>query len=169
MIAGCSSGPYKVVRKAEVSPLTGETIVMMDSLVFSSAQINGLSESGWLEKQDAETRGNWFSLQGRASAAFASELRTKLKGLTVTSQGNPQGAKYLLKPSVTYLETGGFGPMVMQVTIELRDASGTALEEMSTRVESKQPAFDGRMEQSGTLVGANTVAWLNERRGIEAK
>src|SRR5437899_280117 len=107
LLAAAACSPYGYLRKADPNPMTGQTVLMLDSLLFQSAEVDGLPEDAWIAGQNETWKAEWPSDQARASSGFANALKARLadQGITVTPQANPQGASLMLRPHVTKLET----------------------------------------------------------------
>lgn len=167
LVVGSACGPFSYVRKADPNPLAGQTVLMLDSLLFQSAEVDGLPEDAWIAGQNEQWKGEWPSDQARASKGFAGALKSRLseQGITVTPQANPQGATLLLKPRVVTLETGGWNPTVITISVKVIDTQGAALEEISTRVKVKAnfDKFEDRLDRAVLLAAANVAGWLGER------
>jgi hypothetical protein len=167
LLVAAACGPYSYVRKADENPLAGQKVLMLDSLLFQAAEVDGLPEDAWIAGQNDTWKAEWPSDQARASKGFALALKTRLEreGITVTPQANPQGAAYLLKPSVTKLETGGWAPTILTVSVKLVDKQGAPVEEISTRVKVKSnfDKFEDRLERAVTLAADNVAGWVKER------
>ena len=169
-LAACR-GPFKYVNKADVSPLTDQKVLMLDSLLFQNAEVDGLPEDAWIAGQNEQWKSEWPGDQARASKGFAQALKSRLadQGITVTPQANPQGAKYVLKPKVKKLETGGWNDTVFVVHVSLVDPSANStVEEISTfvRVKSNFDKFEDRLDRASLLAADNVAMWVRERSGL---
>lgn len=168
-VAAC--GPFKYVKQAEQNPLAGQNVLMLDSLLFQNAEVDGLPEDAWIAGQNDTWKAEWPGDQARASKGFAGALKSRLadQGVTVTPQANPQGATLLLKPKVTRLETGGWNDTVLFISVKLIDPSNpnAALEEIATkvRVKSNFDKFEDRLDRASLLAANNVALWIVERRG----
>ncbi len=161
-------GPFKYVQKAEQSPLAGQTVLMLDSLLFQNAEVDGLPEDAWIAGQNDTWKAEWPSDQARASKGFAMALKSRLadQGITVTPQANPQGATLLLKPRVVKLETGGWYDTVLSINVRVVDtAKNTTLEEIATkvRVKSNFDKFEDRLDRASLLAAGNVALYVSER------
>ncbi len=167
LFALTACGPYSYVRKADESPLAGQTVLMIDSLVFQHAEIDGLPEDTWIGGQNETWKNEWPSDQARASKNLAATLKTRLEGagITLTPQANPQGATLILKPEVTKLATGGLRATRLSVSVKLVDAAkGAVLEEVSTEVKvAYMTKFEDRLEKAAGLVADNVAEWVTAR------
>jgi hypothetical protein len=167
VLSASACGPYSYVRKAGENPLAGQSVLMLDSLLFGQAQIDGMSEDIWQAAQNDEWRSEWPSEQAHASAAFAQALRGRLTthGIKVTPRANPEGATLMLKPLVRELETGGMRPVVLVVAVQLCDVNGQPIEEISTKVKARAARFDDRLNQAALMAAENVSGWVTERAG----
>jgi hypothetical protein len=70
-----------------------------------------------------------------------------------------------LKPSVTKLETGGWNPTVLVISVKLLDAQGQSVEEISTKVKVKSnfDKFEDRLDRAVLLAADNVAGWVRER------
>lgn len=170
VVSAC--GPFSYVKKAEASPLVGQNVVMLDSLLFQNAEVDGLPEDAWIAGQNDQWKSEWPSDQARASKGFAQALKSRLegRGINVRPQADPQGATLLLKPHVTKLETGGWYPTVLTVSVRLIDMKGnTTVEEISTRVKVKSnfDKFEDRLDRASLLAADNVAMWVAERTAAQ--
>jgi len=170
VLAASACGPYSYVVKAEQTPLAGQTVLMIDSLIFQHAEIDGLPESTWIEGQNATWKAEWGPDQARASKNLAYQLKARLEpaGITLTPQGNPQGATLLIKPEVTKLATGGLRATRLSVNVKLVDTTknNAVLEEISTDVKvGYMTRFEDRLEKAAELVAENVALWVKNRAG----
>ena len=166
-LAVSACGPYGYVRKADGNPMAGQKVLMLDSLLFSTAEVDGLPEAVWIAGESDGWKQEWPGDQARASAEFANTLRAKLgeQGITITPQANPQGATLLLRPTVTRLETGGWRDTILVVSVKLSDTNGAVLEEISTKVKARGAfnKFEDRLNQAVLLAAHNVARWVGER------
>ena len=167
LLLAAACGPYRYVKKADANPLAGQKVLMIDSLLFQAAQVDGLSEESWIAGQNDTWKAEWPSDQARASKSFVAALKGNLErdGFTLTPQANPQGATLILKPRVTNLETGGWNPTYLTVAVKVVDSNGNAVEEISTKVKVKSnfDKFEDRLERAAVLAGENVAGWVKER------
>jgi hypothetical protein len=171
LLVASACGPYSFVTKADPNPLAGQKVLMIDSLLFQSAEVDGLPEDAWIAGQNDTWKAEWPSDQARASSGFANALKSRLArdGITLTPQANPQGATLLLKPNVTNLETGGWRPTIVTISVKLVDVAKNApIEEISTRVKVKSnfDKFEDRLDRAVLLAADNVAVWVRERVGL---
>lgn len=167
LLALAACGPYRYVRKAEPNPMAGQKVIMMSSLLFGSAEVDGMPESAWIMGQNDGWKQEWPADQLRAAGEFARELKAKLaaRGIKANPQANPEGATLTLRPSVTSLKTGGWRPTILEVSVQLVDASGAPVEEISTKVkvDSTFNKFEDRLDQAALLTAGIVADWLAAR------
>jgi len=167
LLVTASCGPYSYLRKADENPMDGQTVLMLGSLLYSNAEIDGLHEDIWIAGQNDTWKAEWPGDQGRSAAGFATTLKSRLqaRGITMTPQANPQGATLMVKPWVTRLETGGWNPTILVVSAQLCDANGGVLEEIQTKVKVKSNfnKFEDRLDQAALLAAENVAQWVTER------
>lgn len=165
VLAGC--GKWKVVDDKNASAIEGQGAFMLAPLAFEAATVDGEAQPSWLAAQDAEQKTAWPAEQDYIRNAFQKAILDEVGDhLKLTTAENPDGATLTLRPRVVELETGGYSHSKMILGLQVTDASGAVLEEISTKVQgSRRDEFKTRIATAAEAAGEIVGKYLRKRSG----
>src|SRR4051794_12957358 len=110
LLAACA--PWKVVQRAEPNPLAGSPLVAVLPLDWSSVLIDGATEQGWDDNNDADMKREWVVDKRLTVDEFRNGFRSEASGRL---QLAPGAAPLTIRSTVMSLKTGGITPMFLTV------------------------------------------------------
>jgi hypothetical protein len=163
LLAACS--PWSVVQRAEPNPLAGSPLVSVLPLDWSVVQIDGNTEQGWDENNDADMKREWVVDKKLSVDEFHNGLRSEASGRLKLAPG---AAPFTIRSTVMSLKTGGIRPMILVFKGQLLDSAGTVLEEISSEVKEGRGGyhvgqFRERLTNASRAGGANIGQYFAER------
>jgi hypothetical protein len=163
LLAGCA--PWKVVQRAEPSPLATEKTLSFAPLEWSEILIDGMPEQAWDQTNDEANHQQWPIDKQLAEGEFQRGLSS---GLGSAVRLVPGAAPLTLKCSATYLSTGGFRPLILTVRAQILSGNGAVLDEITierkeTRNSLQVGQFRKRLLAAANVIGQGVGEYLRER------
>lgn len=161
-LSGCS--PYKMVREGDSNPLAGKTSLGLQWLDWGGVYVDGAPEDAWMANHRDWLK-DWPGNKSTGGDAFRKGVAEGLAGspLTLLTRPDPSGASATVKPSVVEIDTGGWNPTKLKISVKVLDANGATLEEITTVVQGKGSNFDARLSEAATRAGENVAKYLKKR------
>ncbi|GEM_PF-3357958 len=162
VLTGCS--PWKVTRKADSNPIAGKTSFGLRDLDWSSVWVDGVPEEAFLNN-NSDWQRDWPGNKSTGAAAFRKAFAERLTGgpLTLLTAPDPTGNSPTLKPSIVELGTGGWNPAKVKIALQVIDAKGTILEEVTTVTKGEGGNFESRFAEAAGRAGENLAKYLQDR------
>ena len=152
-------------HRAEPNPLEGQKLVAALPLDWSEVMIDGLTETGWDETNDADMKRQWVVDRQIAGDEFRNGLYGRAgRALQLV----PGHAPLTLKTSVQSLKTGGLRPLILTVRAQLLDPQGLVLDEISIELKEgggrfQWGLFRNRLSRAAHKAGTWVAEYFVER------
>ena len=161
-LVGCS--PWNVTRKGDPNPLEGKTTVGLQELEWSGVWVDGVPEAAFLSS-NGDWQRDWPGNKSTGSAAFRKAVTETLEGgpLKLLTAPDPSGNSPTIKPSILEVGTGGWNPSKVKISLQVIDAKGKILEEVTTETKGKGGTFESRLGEAAARAGENLAQYLKDR------
>jgi hypothetical protein len=174
LATGCA---HSTVRAGPPDPLRGARHFAVEGLDFSSCRIGSQPTAEDLAgKGDLQRPGEEIDKE-EIARLYLRELtrRARQHGLDVVPTPAPGPGYFVLRPMVTFIESGIFtrsrkSNTQMQMKLVIADDQGGPLGDVSLAAHTlsswKNPSSSGRLRQTSTRLGAATARYLVRRLGM---
>ncbi len=139
----------------------------MAPLLWSAAEIDGEPMQKWIAEQDDNWKQEWPADMANGARTLEESVKAGLTGASIqlADAADPKGAKFTIKPQVISLQTGGWRPTLLDLSVQLVDDSGAVVEEIETQVKIKgrYRGFESRLSDAASQAGENIARWLRRQ------
>lgn len=168
VLALCGCQPWKVTRQGDANPLAGKTSFGLQWLEWSGVFVDAIPEDAWLANHQ-DWQKDWAGNKSVGSEAFRKGVADGLEGssLTLLKAPDPTGASVMLKATVQELDTGGWQPTRVKISVQVMDGKGVVLEAISLTAKSKNDGvFETRLGEASTTAGTIVARYLKKGTGL---